>query len=86
VKRWKDLDPNAKEHAAGETRYDLLANICHDSLDGSAVRGKFKVQVRRRGAEQWFQIQDLLVEEMLPQMISLSESYIQIWERRVRNT
>lgn len=32
--------------------------------------------------EQWLEIQDLFVEERSPQMIFLSESYIQIWERK----
>ncbi|KAA1110571.1 hypothetical protein PGT21_025870 [Puccinia graminis f. sp. tritici] len=32
--------------------------------------------------EKWFQIQDLIVEEVNRQMVFLGESYIQIWERR----
>jgi U4/U6.U5 tri-snRNP-associated protein 2 len=34
--------------------------------------------VRHRGTDQWYQIQDLIVEEIMPQMIFLSESYIQV--------
>ena len=36
----------------------------------------------RQAKEQWLEIQDLFVEERSPQMIFLSESYIQIWERK----
>ncbi|RKP08528.1 hypothetical protein THASP1DRAFT_34646 [Thamnocephalis sphaerospora] len=61
------------------THYDLLANISHD---GSVEAGRYKVHVRRRGTGQWYQIEDLTVEEIQPQMIFLSESYVQIWERR----
>ncbi|KAG2176104.1 hypothetical protein INT43_005337 [Umbelopsis isabellina] len=61
------------------SQYDLLANI---SEEGTATSATYKIHVRNRATDQWFQIQDLLVEEILPQMIFLSESYIQIWERR----
>ncbi|CAO3675358.1 unnamed protein product [Rhizopus stolonifer] len=61
--------------------YDLLANICHE---GESEKGAYKVHVRHRGTEQWYQVQDLIVEEIMPQMIFMSESYIQIWERKIR--
>lgn len=61
------------------SQYDLLANI---SEEGTATSATYKIHVRNRASDQWFQIQDLRVEEILPQMIFLSESYIQIWERR----
>ncbi|KAI9105745.1 hypothetical protein DFS34DRAFT_27631 [Phlyctochytrium arcticum] len=65
----------------GETRYDLLANICHEGKPGPG-NGTYKVHVHDNATDQWFMIQDLFVEEIMPQMIFLSESYIQIWERR----
>ncbi|CEG78542.1 Putative Ubiquitin thiolesterase [Rhizopus microsporus] len=65
------------------THYDLLANISHEGGPESG-KGSYKVHVRHRGTEQWYQIQDLIVEEMMPQMIFMSESYIQIWERKKR--
>ncbi|RUS20982.1 hypothetical protein BC937DRAFT_93907 [Endogone sp. FLAS-F59071] len=63
------------------THYDLLANICHEGKPGPG-NGNYKVHVRDRATEQWYQIQDLIVEEIMPQMIFLSESYVQIWERK----
>ena len=54
----------------------MLANICHDGK-ADAGKGTYKVHVRHRATEQWYQIQDLIVEEILPQMIFMSESYIQ---------
>ncbi|KAI9320926.1 hypothetical protein BX666DRAFT_1912688 [Dichotomocladium elegans] len=71
-------DPNAKSLG---THYDLLANICHEGKPEPG-QGTYKVHVHHRGTEQWYQIQDLIVEEIMPQMIFLSESYIQIWERK----
>ncbi|RUO96536.1 cysteine proteinase [Jimgerdemannia flammicorona] len=64
------------------THYDLLANICHEGKPGPG-NGSYKVHVRDRATEQWYQIQDLIVEEIMPQMIFLSESYVQIWERKL---
>lgn len=60
------------------THYDLLANISHEGKPGSG-KGSYKVHVRHRGTDQWYQIQDLIVEEIMPQMIFLSESYIQVY-------
>ncbi|KAG2217008.1 hypothetical protein INT45_003081, partial [Circinella minor] len=71
-------DPNAETVGS---HYDLLANICHEGKPG-AGEGTYKVHVKHRGTGQWYQIQDLIVEEIIPQMIFLSESYIQIWERK----
>ncbi|KAE8269059.1 hypothetical protein A4X09_0g3287 [Tilletia walkeri] len=34
------------------------------------------------GDEKWFQIQDLIVEDVNRQMLFLGETYIQVWERR----
>ncbi|EJU00155.1 hypothetical protein DACRYDRAFT_55351 [Dacryopinax primogenitus] len=79
------------------TVYDLVANVTHESTAGTA-RDKentvWKVQLRagkavpgatgaREGeGEKWFQLQDLIVEEVRREMIFLSETVLQIWERR----
>ncbi|CAJ0843373.1 7288_t:CDS:10, partial [Entrophospora sp. SA101] len=60
-----------------DTHYDLIANICHEGKAGKS-NGIYKVHVQHRGKEQWYQIQDLIVEEINAQMIFLSESYIQV--------
>ncbi|KAJ3001702.1 hypothetical protein HKX48_002749, partial [Thoreauomyces humboldtii] len=62
--------------STSQTRYDLVANICHEGRPG-AGRGSYRVHVHDRAKDQWFQIQDLFVEEIMPQMIFLSESYVQ---------
>jgi U4/U6.U5 tri-snRNP-associated protein 2 len=64
-----------------DIHYDLIANICHEGKPGKG-NGTYKVHVQHRGKDQWYQIQDLIVEEINAQMIFLSESYIQIWERK----
>lgn len=69
--------------------YDLIANVVHESVAGT-TRDKentvWKVQLRAGygtgESERWFQIQDLIVEEIRKEMIFLGETVIEIWERR----
>ncbi|EGD72995.1 U4/U6.U5 tri-snRNP-associated protein 2 [Salpingoeca rosetta] len=61
-------------------QFDLLANIVHDGLPGPG-KGTYRAHVHHKGSKKWFEIQDLHVVDMLPEMITLSESYIQVWER-----
>jgi U4/U6.U5 tri-snRNP-associated protein 2 len=67
-------------------KYDLVANIVHEGLP-EAGKGTYNAQVLHKGREMekkipWFDTQDLHVDEILPQMITLSTSYIQVWERQ----
>tara|TARA_R110002050_G_C8750953_1_gene498878 strand:+ start:107 stop:382 length:276 start_codon:yes stop_codon:yes gene_type:complete len=61
------------------TKYNLVANIKHCGDDLKS--GCFVVDIRHPGTDQWYEMQDLEVRETIPQLIALSESYIQIWER-----
>ncbi|CAE7394165.1 USP39, partial [Symbiodinium necroappetens] len=58
---------------------DLVANVCHD---GKPERGTYKVQVFHQPTSQWFEIHDLRVTPVLPQMVALTESYIQVYQRQ----
>ncbi|EFX84034.1 hypothetical protein DAPPUDRAFT_187802 [Daphnia pulex] len=62
----------------GCTTYDLLANIVHD---GEPTKGTYRVHILHKATGKWFEMQDLHVTEILPQMITLTEAYIQIWEQ-----
>ena len=63
--------------------YDLIANVIHESVAGT-TRNKedtvWKVQLRAGSGEneKWFQIQDLIVEEIRKEMIFLGETVIQV--------
>lgn len=59
------------------TTYDLVANIVHD---GEPNRGTYRVHVLHKGNGKWYEMQDLHVTDILPQMITLTEAYIQIYE------
>lgn len=60
--------------------YDLIANIVHDGTVHD--KGSYRVHVLHKGTQTWYELQDLHVSDVLPQMITLSESYIQIYEMR----
>ncbi|XP_057353522.1 U4/U6.U5 tri-snRNP-associated protein 2 [Manis pentadactyla] len=62
-----------------DTTYDLIANIVHD---GKPSEGSYRIHVLHHGTGKWYELQDLQVTDILPQMITLSEAYIQIWKRR----
>lgn len=60
-------------------RYDLAANVAHE---GPAAAGAFKAHVQRKADGTWFECCDLRVAETLPQVVALSEAYLQVWEKR----
>lgn len=108
--------------AGVKTKYDLVANICHDSFTetGKAVAaaagedplrtGSYRVHVKNDctgqvtaahvdmppfplprsrhaclsmcHALQWYEMQDLHVQETLPQLIGLSESYLMVYRQQ----
>ena len=75
-------------------KYDLVANIIHESPADVGREGKYdplqegsyKCHVQNRGSKQWYEIQDLHVQEIMPQQIGISESYLLIFERKKTNT
>ncbi|XP_048543588.1 U4/U6.U5 tri-snRNP-associated protein 2-like [Triticum urartu] len=70
--------PKPKESEKLRSKYDLIANIVHDGKPGE---GCYRVFVQRKSEEAWYEMQDLHVTETLPQMVALSEAYMQIYEQ-----
>lgn len=62
----------------GNCKYNLVANIVHD---GEPNKGTYRAHMLHKSNGQWYEMQDLHVTEILPQMITLTESYLQIYER-----
>lgn len=60
-----------------EPVYDLVANIVHD---GEPESGTYRCHILHKGTAKWYELQDLHVKEIEPQMLTLTESYIQIYE------
>lgn len=78
--------------------YDLVANITYegvkvrdDSVEGEAERKIWKAQVKGKAhakeggdsdQDQWWEMQDLYVEEVNADLLATKESYVMVWERR----
>ncbi|CAI5965268.1 unnamed protein product [Closterium sp. NIES-65] len=77
----KDYLPLEGLEGGGKLRskYDLIANVVHDGKPGE---GSYRAFVQRKAEEAWYEMQDLHVTETLPQMVALSEAYIQIYEQQ----
>lgn len=85
--------PASNEPVLG-TVYNLLANVTHEATPGTVRENsvwRSQVHTRSDGPtaspdvprdERWFQMQDLLLDEVNKQMLFLGETYIQIWERK----
>ncbi|KAF2092776.1 cysteine proteinase [Rhizodiscina lignyota] len=84
------VEPNPAVHSVGEPIwYDLVANITHeavrtrdDSVEGEAERKVWRVQLRDKSREEWYEVQDLFVEKARAEILCTKESYVQVWERR----
>ena len=44
--------------------------------------GSYRVHIQNRATAQWYEIQDLHVQETMPQLVGLSESYMLVYERQ----
>ncbi|KAM0030214.1 putative ubiquitinyl hydrolase 1 [Helianthus debilis subsp. tardiflorus] len=60
-------------------KYDLVANIVHNGKPGD---GSYRVFVQCKSEEVWYEMQDLHVAETLPEMVGVSETYMQIYEKQ----
>lgn len=56
-----------------------MANVVHE---GKAGEGTYRIHVHRRSEGVWYEVQDLQVTEVLPQVVALSEAYLQVYERQ----
>lgn len=71
-------------------KYDLVANITHNipaevGREGQfdpLKEGQYKCHVQHRATGQWYDMQDLHVQEIMPQLIGLSESCVLIFEKK----
>ncbi|TMW60496.1 hypothetical protein Poli38472_000538 [Pythium oligandrum] len=88
----RDLVDKIMNVTIPSTKYNLIANVCHDSpvttgketalKTNPLTEGSYRVHLQNRATEQWYEIQDLHVQETMPQLIGVSESYLMIYERK----
>jgi U4/U6.U5 tri-snRNP-associated protein 2 len=78
------LEPSSSSSSSSSSpsyQYDLLANLKHDGLPG-AGKGVYRVDLLHKASDKWFEVQDLIVKETMPQLIALSEAYIQFYQQK----
>ena len=90
----KKIDCKFTSKSKVSTKYNLIANICHEGkkdeelnktltrMEHEGIKGTCVVDVTNKGDDNWYRIQDLTVKETMPQEITVSEAYIQIYERQ----
>lgn len=64
------------------SKYDLIGNVVHDGKPGA---GTYRLHVHRKSEDAWYEVQDLRVTEILPQMVALSETYMQVYELKAQS-
>ena len=79
------------------TKYDLVANVCHDvevkdaggerkkktSLRENPVEtGCYRLHLKNMVDNTWYEVQELLVKETQPDLVSVSESSILVYQRQ----
>jgi U4/U6.U5 tri-snRNP-associated protein 2 len=60
------------------SKYNLVASVSHAGKVGGGI---YKVYINRKVEDTWYEVQDLSVREVLPQIVALTEAYIQVYER-----
>jgi len=73
----KDISPPSNN---GAFIYDLIASVAHEGNIGSGI---YKVYIHRKLEDKWYEVQDLSVVEVLPQMVAMTEAYLQVYERKI---
>ena len=60
-----------------EKKYSLISNIIHDGKPGDS---NFRVQIKNKERNEWFEIQDIHVQKILAESVAVCESYIHFYE------
>ncbi|KAJ1719520.1 U4 U6.U5 tri-snRNP-associated protein [Coemansia erecta] len=74
--RPEQLPQNPNHHNDG-----LAQSAVYAADDSSSADGRYLVYTHNLADDKWYMMRDLQVEPIMPQMIFLSDSYIQIWRR-----
>lgn len=85
-----------EEVAKNCPRFNLVSNITHETIAGDTKvkrrkdfdainEGTYKVDINHQTSRQWFEIQDLHVSTIDPNLIGCSESHILIYEKIIRD-
>ena len=60
-----------------EKKYSLISNIIHDGKPGDQ---NYRVQIKNKERNEWFEMQDIHVQKILAESVAVCESYIHFYE------
>lgn len=71
-------------------KYDLIANISHviqaevgrEGKSDPLEDGSYRCHVQHKATNQWYEMQDLHISEVMPQQIGVSESFVLIFAKK----
>jgi U4/U6.U5 tri-snRNP-associated protein 2 len=61
--------------------YNLAASVSH--VGDKRPDGAYKAYVQRAAEKTWYEVQDLIISETVPEAVAISEAYLQVYERAV---
>ena len=74
----KGLSNRKNNNNEKEKKYNLIANVIHDGKPGDV---NYRVQIKHKERNEWFEIQDIHVQKILPESVVVGESYIHFYEQ-----
>eukprot|EP00879_Flechtneria_rotunda_P014794 GHRR01015458.1.p1 GENE.GHRR01015458.1~~GHRR01015458.1.p1 ORF type:complete len:604 (+),score=171.22 GHRR01015458.1:206-2017(+) len=73
--------PNGSNGQPLPSKYDLIANVMHEGKAGQQTgTAPYRAHIHRSVEKAWYEVQDLVVLDVLPQMVALSEAYFQVYQ------
>ncbi|KAG2386041.1 hypothetical protein C9374_003190 [Naegleria lovaniensis] len=76
----KNLDISEIYPSNTSSTYNLVANICHEGNLGEGA--SYKIHIHHIAEDKWYEIQDLDVKEVLPEEVSISQSFLLIYAKQ----
>lgn len=79
------LEPHTENQNASQNSFNLIANVCHDGGVGPGVKnaiadGSYRANVYYHPRDSWHEIKDLSIKQTMPQLVSVSETYLAVYE------
>lgn len=71
-----------KVEKPASTLYNLVASVSH--VGSQRPAGVYKAYVHRAAEGAWYEAQDLILKETVPEAVVISEAYLQVYERQPR--
>lgn len=82
TKKEAKKDKGAKAEKPASTLYNLVASVSH--IGSQRPDGVYKAYVHRAAEGAWYEVQDLILKETVPEAVVISEAYLQVYERQPR--